>query len=523
MSSTRLLVLGVDAASPELIRRWTAAGRMPNLARLIARGRFGECRSVDGFFVGSTWPSLYTGVTPARHGLHYLRQLEVGSYRFYRPADRGMVRVPPFWDALSAAGRRVAILDVPLAPIASSINGLQLVEWGGHDVVYGLHATPPDALALAERQGPYPLEGPCDRVERSLAGYRRFLDALLLAVERKTALTVEVLERGGWDLVMQVYTEAHCAGHQCWHLHDAAHPAHDPELAAALGDPLERVYGAIDLAIGELLARVPDADVMVLAGHGMGHWHGAHFLLRDLLVGLGFAAAEPKRPEAERGAMGAAAARAWRTLPEGVRVALGPLRRRVAAPATPALPTLGVDPLSSRCLPQPNGLAVSGVRLNLRGREPEGLVEPGEEAEATLEALERELGLVIDQRTGRPAFRAIWRPDARYRGDALEQLPDLLLEWSDEVATGTTALADGRGARVRLASPALGIVEGVNDYGRTGEHRPTGWLAAAGPGIAAGPLGPASVIDVAPTIARLLGVELAGVDGHPIETLVPVG
>ncbi|MGH7647001.1 MAG: alkaline phosphatase family protein, partial [Gemmatimonadaceae bacterium] len=65
MTHARLLILGIDAASPDLLDAWVADGTMPNLAAVVARGLTGRVRGLDGFFVGSTWPSLVTGTNPA--------------------------------------------------------------------------------------------------------------------------------------------------------------------------------------------------------------------------------------------------------------------------------------------------------------------------------------------------------------------------------------------------------------------------------------------------------------------------
>ena len=512
---TRLLVLGLDAADPALLLQWAGEGGLPHLARLLARGRSGPSRSLTGFFVGSTWPSLYTGVNPARHGFHYLRQLDLGTYRFFRPADRGMVRWPPFWRALGDAGLRMAILDVPLAPLDPSIRGLQVVEWGGHDLAFGCRAAPAEAEALLARHGAYPFQGVCDRVERTATGYAAFVEALVRGVARKTELTADVLRAGGWDLVMQVFTESHCVGHQCWHLHDPSHPAHDPALAAGLGDPIRAVYRALDQAVGRLLDQVPEATVMLVVGHGMGPWHGAHFLLPEILTRLGVMTPLASPPE---GPLRRALRAGWGRLPEPVRRLARSLRARRPRPGSTSPPGLGVDVTRSRCFPQPNGLAVSGVRLNLAGREPNGPVTPGAEAERLLSDLEGALAEIVDERTGRPAIRRVLRTASLYTGEHLAQLPDLLVEWSDEVATGSTLLAGGRGAAVRLRSRQIGVVEGRNDYGRTGEHRPDGLVVLAGPGIAPGRLAaPASVLDIAPTIGHLLGVTLTGLDGTPID------
>ena len=222
MPPTQVLVLGIDAANPTLVTRWAEDGTLPNIRSLLARGLVGETRSLDGFFIGATWPSLYTGVTPARHGIHYLVQLKPGTYEFHRPASAAFVKCAPFWSHLSRAGRRVAVLDVPLSRIDPSLNGIQVVEWAGHDAVYGFHTWPSHvAETIRSHFGSHPLGSCCDAVRHSPEDYRAFIDALVRGARTKATLTREFLQQGGWDFFMQVFSETHCVGHQCWHLHDA--------------------------------------------------------------------------------------------------------------------------------------------------------------------------------------------------------------------------------------------------------------------------------------------------------------
>jgi predicted AlkP superfamily phosphohydrolase/phosphomutase len=520
---TRLLVIGIDAASPELLDAWIADGTLPNLAALAKRGLVARTRGIEGFFVGSTWASLYTGTNPAQHGLHYQMQLVPGSYRLEDRAKGVFVQRDPFWRVLSRAGRRVAVLDVPLSRIESELNGVQVVEWGAHDAFFG-HSTLPAELAseIKALVGRHPAGASCDAPGRGAKEYRELISALEEGARRKGEWSAELLPRGEWDLFMQVFTESHCVGHQCWHLHDARHPAHDASMAAITGDPLRAVYRAIDRALGKLVDAAGDAQVIVFAAHGMSHRHGAHFLLRDLLFALG-AAAPPAMPPRERARdLGS---RAWHALPVAMRTFLSPLRRRVmpstvaSAPSGP--PGIGVDPDRSRCFPLTNGLAVSGIRLNLAGREPRGVLAPGEEADCFVEQLEKDLLAIVDDASGAPLVRRVMRTRDLYGGEHLDALPDLLVEWSEAVAIGSTALGNGAGAHVRARSPRIGTIEGANDYGRSGEHRPGGWLVAAGPGVEHGRLERApSLLDLAPTFARILGVELPGADGKPIAEIV---
>jgi predicted AlkP superfamily phosphohydrolase/phosphomutase len=519
-------MLGIDAANPDLLEEWASDGTLPNLGALIARGTAGRTTGVTGFFVGSTWPSLYTGTTPASHGVHYLLQLVPGSYRLQWIAEAEFVRRPALWTTLSRAGQRVAVLDVPLTRLERTLNGVQVVEWGGHDALYGFQAAPDDlAEELRERHGSHPLGGSCDRSNRSPLEYADFVSALEEGVRRKSVWTRTLLERGGWDLFIQVFTESHCVGHQCWHLHDEAHPAHDAAFVKAHGDPLRRVYRAIDAAIGDVVASAGDAAVIVFTAHGMAHRYGAQFLLRDVLVRLGVTVLpEPGGPRpAGRGSAYRLARAMWNLLPASLRRPLralrhtiGPVKKKKAS-----TPDLRVDPGRSRCFPVGNGLAVGGIRLNLAGREPLGILAPGGEADAFCASLTRDLMALVDDASGQPLVSRVLRTGDLYAGEHLDALPDLLVEWNDDRPLESSALGDASRGRTRARVPGLGTVEGVNDYARTGEHRPGGWFVAAGPRIAHRRLtSEASILDLAPTAAAMLGVTMTGVDGRVMNELL---
>lgn len=520
----RVIVLGIDAASPELLERWIADGSLPNLAALVARGASSRLKGVEGFFIGSTWPSMYTGTNPAEHSVHYLLELVRGSYDLRPSADGAFVRRPAFWRALSEAGKRIAILDVPLTRLEPEMNGVQVVEWGGHDSIFGFRTFPSTLEAdLLKRFGPHPVGASCDASNRSPTDYADFVARLELGAARKGAMTRYMLASGGWDLFMQVFTEGHCAGHQCWHLHDATHPAHNAADVLAAGNPIHRAYIAIDREIGSIAAMEPNAHVVVFSAHSMSHWYGAQFLLHDMLLKLGASVAKPVPPQSASQKLTSALRVVWRQLPHSVRTTIKRLRQHVAPPkpVVAPRPAFAADTLRSRCLVQPNGLAVGGIRLNLAGREPHGLLAPGAEAEDFIVWVSAALLDIVDERTGRPLVKAVTRSAALYQGEHLDLLPDLLVEWSDAVATGSTTIANGIHSRIRAVSPLIGVVEGANEFARTGEHRPSGWMVAAGPGISPGTLSSVpALIDLAPTLSAMLGVEDRNASGQLIGELL---
>ena len=135
-------------------------------------------------------------------------------------------------------------------------------------------------------------------------------------------------------------------------------------------------------------------------------------------------------------------------------------------------------------------------------------------------ALRRDLLESVDVESGGPVVTRVLSTDELYRGPYRHHLPDLLVEWSHDRALGSATVGTGRGASVRVASGRIGTLEGVNRYGRSGDHRREGLFVAVGPGLDPGRLiGAVAIMDFAPTLASVLGTELPAGAGQPITRL----
>jgi predicted AlkP superfamily phosphohydrolase/phosphomutase len=516
----RVVMLGFDAMDPVITERMAAAGRLPAFRELLESAARRSIRNPPGLFVGSLWSTFFTGRSAVQTGFHCWEEIVAGEYE-RRLTTAASIRGQPFWETLSDAGKRIAVLDVPHSRAGSPINGVQVSEWGCHDRHFGFRTHPPELTQeIIDRFGLHPLltADPFsirewapddymfrDGALRTGAEEQALLAALLAGADAKRRLSVDILKDGPWDLYVSIFGEPHSVGHQSWHLHDTSHPRHHPSVRARIGDPLTQVYEKMDEALAEVLAQVDDETiVLVLLSHGMGpHFDGTH-LLPEMLRHLDAAYRSPP----ERSITGRTLGWVWLRMPASLREATRKslaallrtrLRRRQLQP--PRDHDTDDERRAQAFFLSPNNFVVGGVRINLQGREADGRVRPGPELEAVCSRLEADLLALVNVEYGTSVINRVERSDAHYDRESLDAIPDLFLEWNHDHPIET------------VWSPRFGMIRGPYTHWRTGDHRPGGLLLVQGPGLVHGAeLPPLEMHDLASLIMGELGVAPADVD-----------
>jgi predicted AlkP superfamily phosphohydrolase/phosphomutase len=522
-----VVVVGLDACDPATARRLASAGHLPTLGRLFAKAARCRVRNPVGLFVGALWMTFANGLRPDRHGFHCWDEIDVATYVRRLTVPQSRHAGTTFWRALSEAGRRVAVLDVPHARADVPIDGIQVAEWGCHDRHFGFHTWPPAAAGDIESTfGLHPVLGLDPRSVREFspddyahrAGPLRtreeehlLFEGLLRGLAGKRRLSATLLAEGEWDLFLTVFGESHAIGHQQWHLHDRSHPRFDPATRDALGgDPLLRVYQELDAALGELLSLVDDrATVLVLLSHGMGPHYDGTYLLDEILRRIDRAdrGADPGRRPTD--VLKRAARSLSPSLQRGAAALAMPALRRRASALSPCPEYVEPnDRARQRFFVEPNNAVYGGVRFNLAGREPSGCVRP-EEVDRLCARLSRDLLALVNVATGGRAVRGVERADRWYRRSAVDTMPDLFVDWERAAPIET------------VWSPKTGSVHAPYSHWRTGDHRPDGLLLAHGPGVPTSTmLGDVNLEDLPASIAARFGIGLEDVDGHPVPWLI---
>lgn len=501
----QLLVIGLDAAEATLIEQWAADGLMPAFAKLASRAEPIRLGNPLETLPGAIWPEITNGMPGGKEARFYhSRKLHTGEAGFRRIEADEVDVTRSYWAAAGAAGKRVAVFDQPQSLPAKSLNGVQLFEWGVHDRSFGTVSDPPELLdEITERYGAYPVES-CDEEHRGeTAGYLDLLDRLIQAAEMKERLYLDQLESADWDLFACCFSEMHCTGHQFWHYHDPSDRAHEPDADPRLKDAIQTVYRRVGEAVGKLIAAAgPDANVLVFTSHGMGLYIGGYQLVPEILNRLGY------------GSGSGAAAAARTRLPVGLREVLRRIvpsfaRKRLQAAAS-SLPrplespqTRAITLINNRC---------AAVRLNLAGREPFGAVQPGAEADAILEDIRKELLALVDPTKGNERIvLRVQTAEEAFGPDRNPDVPDLIAAFRTDLGPLENSYSDRTGD--------LRIPLGTNKaLPRSGDHTVESRLWMAGPAFDGNPVrGEANVLDLAPTILRLLDVPVPPhMEGTPL-------
>jgi predicted dehydrogenase/predicted AlkP superfamily phosphohydrolase/phosphomutase len=500
----RVFFIGLDAGDAELIEQWEKEGFLPHIRGLRARGVSGRLGTTAEIVHVSAWPSIFTGVTPDKHGLYHAYVMNPGEQSPVRPRP-DLSPFPFFWKLLNDAGLRSVVMDAFMTCPLQNFNGSQIVEWGTWSWFCEPSISPPSLKAEIERRfGPYP--APEHSQVAGLPDSRWFRDVLVSAVDHKTEVIKWLMQKEDWDLFLTVFGETHPAGHYLWHLHDPSYPSHpaaaDPDLRHALRD----VYVAIDDGIGEILRQVDDnTTVFLVSGDGMGPNYSASHLLEELLETMGLLAVAGKdgteagdKPKLSRDQL---LSRLRGMVPQSLRTAVSQRFFSHSMKEKLALKwlTAGIAWDRTRAFLISN--ANEGfVRINLQGREPQGIVQPGDEYATVLE----EICQVIKTMTspaGIPVAQSVHKTDKIFEGPRRNQMPDLIVNWNPEARVTDQLLTEKFGP-IRSREPGYGIVPFY-----VGNHRPNAFAIVAGPGVSEGEsLRGGHTLDLTPTLLSLFEV-----------------
>jgi len=445
----KLCIIGLDCLEPTLVDRWLVD--LPTFARLRALGAWGRMRSCTPPITVPAWSCMMSGRDPGSLGIYGFRNRTGYSYDALGFATGDWVKAERLWDILGARGKSCAVVGVPGTYPVRAVNGVMIADFMTPSLAseWAYPASLKDDVRAWLGGADYLFDVPDFRS----ADKARILADIHEMTRRRFTVARALMKRGQPDFFAMVEMGSDRIHHGFWHYMDPQHRKHE---AGPLSSAIHDYYVALDREIAALLdcVNLRETIVMLVSDHGGQRLDGG-ICVNDWLrrEGLLVLKSEP-------------------------------------APGA-ALTKCDVD--WSRTTAWAEGGYYARIFLNVRGREPQGIVEPS--------AYERTRGEI--------AHRLAEIPDDRGgKLDTVSHKPQRIYPRVEGIAPDLITIFGGLHWRAvgTLGWPSLYLFE--NDTGPDeANHAQYGFFQLVVPRVPATP-GPQDIdiLDIAPTLLTHLGV-----------------
>ena len=446
----RLFVIGLDCFDPTLAFEWWWDD-LPNLRSLAAQGTYGRLESTIPPITVPAWTCMLSGKDPGQHGFYGFRNRADYSYHQMSIATANRIRFPRVWDRVSQSGGRAIVVGVPQTYPVRPLNGIMVSSFLTPSTESAYTYPPEFKDEIGQVVGEYMLDVPNFRTDDKV---RLLQDIYRMSRQRFTLVKHLLRTRPDWDMFMFVDMGPDRIHHGMWKYVDPRHPKY------RAGNPYEntihKYYQFLDAQIGELLAMLPDdVAVLVMSDHGAQPMIGG-ICINDWLIAHGYLTLLDKPP------------------------------------GVVSLDQCEIDWEHTKAWGA--GGYYGRLFLNVRGREPQGVIPPDQ-----VEAFKREITARLEAITdpdGRNIGTRVFRPEEVYA--EVNNIPPDLIVYFGNLAWRSVGSVGNEGFHVF-----------ENDTGPDdANHAQKGMYILRRPGATSGVQIERTWHAIAPTMLELLGLDV---------------
>lgn len=518
MKNKKVIVVGLDGATFDVMMPWIKRGKLPNIQKLMEEGCYGNLESTIHPLSPQAWSSFITGKNPGKHGIFdftwrrpysYEVQLTNASYREGKS----------LWKILGEHEKMVGVINVPMTYPPEKVNGFMISGMDAPGTKSNFTYPPELYDEIIGRFGEYIIGQRLWEYSRR-DRERDLITALKEMTRLRTEVTLYLMDRKKWDFLMVVYRASDIVQHRFWKYYDVNHPEYSKEGAAMFGSAIFEIYSDLDSALGRLLERVDEnCSVIVLSDHGAGGFSDKSVYLNSWLESEGLLAYLDKS-DRSKGSFNHrleqhllwAKSNLARYVPHKLKMDLQRFLPGLFNKMASLSYFSNIDWSKTKAYSEE---VRTNIWINVKGREPDGIVEPGSEYENLRNEIIRRLSALKDGDT--TVFEKVYKREELYKGKFLEHAPDLVLlqDQSKYELTPRSSLLAKERRPIRVPS----LEERKNDIRPTCGHRMNGILIARGKHVKKNAkIHRANIIDLAPTMLYLMGHPInSDMDGKVIE------
>ena len=380
----KLLAIGLDGASFELINQFKSEGFLPAFSKLLDEGLYYPLRSTVPPHTASGWVSSLTGVNPGSHGIYQFWDTQSPSYvgRFMGSND---IEVPFIWEILNGSGYSTGLINIPMTHPPKEVNGY-ILTWPLSNTLRYCY---PDNLIkeIAAHQGHYASDlitmfsGDVDYINEALKITRKRLQTIKYLVQNKPT-----------DFLMSVFTEIDRVSHFYWHYMG------NNDCDVTLRNAIRDIYIETDWVLSEILELLgKETTLMIYSDHGFEKGALDFYVQTYLMqVGLMYLKLEPPEYASDDN---------WFEHKSDNENYIVDWSKTIAYMAAPGS---------------------YGININWKGRQEQGIVKPSE-YDAVCQKVIKKLSLIVNPLDNKPLFKEIAKSSSIYSGKCSSSAPDIIM------------------------------------------------------------------------------------------------
>ena len=500
----KVMVIGLDGATFDVLDPLCRKGKMPNLTKIMEKGVRARLVSTIPPVTGPAWVSFMTGKNPGKHGIFdFVKKRDDGFGR--QIVSSKDIASKTIWNILSENDRRVGIVNVPITYPPPKVNGFVVSGM----LTPGLNSefTYPACLhkQIKEHAGEYVLDVWWESY--GIKRIKEFLRQLKYCSSQRAKASLYLMRELQGEFFMTVFIGTDRIQHALWEyiFREISDLPFRSEKDKEIRHLIVNYYEMLDGLIGQLVrAWGKDSNFIVMSDHGFGALE-KEFYVNTWLEKLGLLRFDWHRIRKQK---------IKRGIVSGLKK-LDPLNLRkklLCRLDRPPARMRAYDFLESIKWSDTKAYSVSnteqGIHLNRRNREQHGIVDSGKDSEEVIDFIIEQLKQLRDPKTNEKLVSRVHRKEDLYRGRQIAKAPDLVFLLQE-------------GSYPANAQPKTNVFERANWATGYGTHRTDGVFIACGKDICRGKkVERCHIVDLAPTILNLLGVPIPDdMDGRVLDEI----
>jgi len=511
--SKKVFILGLDGATFNILKPMLEKGRLPTFSRIMKEGSHCELNSTIISNSAPAWTSFATGKNPGKHSISGFTRLLPNSYQL-KLLSGSDNRAKSLWELLGEHGKQSIVMNIPMTYPPKKINGILISGLDTPSIKSNFTHPPELKEELLKVVPDY-------KINLHLGGYlhnnrrrKKAIDIMLSSIRAREKAVLYLMEQYPWDLFAVRFNSPDNVQHQFWRFMDKNHPYYDPDSPEQIKNAIYTVYEELDRTAATILRNLPEGTtLLVMSDHGAGPRTNKTIRLNEWLQSLGYLSSKASQKRYKN------------TVYKFMEKTLATLLKRVPPDLKQTLMKVFPDTISKTWtyfrFPNIDWAKTKafvgeteGIRINLKGRYPQGIVEINE-YEPLRDYIIREVKRLKDPETGENVIKHAWKREEIFSGPYVQEFPDIITIPTKDQYNISSRISQ-KGVE---KSPRKTFIAREEHWRKvSGSHRQEGIFIIRGPEIKKNVEIPKSeIMDVFPTVLYLMGLPVpSDVDGRVI-------